>query len=89
MESPLHSKPSLPTERAFVLQFRRETDITQGPFDGRVEHVVSGQTTQFHSLEELLAFLTQVLQAQIQQSQTDKVDKRRSKRRKELCQAKP
>ena len=29
--------------------------------DGRVEHVVSGQAIQFHSLETLLAFMVQLL----------------------------
>jgi hypothetical protein len=28
---------------------------------GRVEHVVSGQAAQFHTLEELLTFMVQVL----------------------------
>jgi hypothetical protein len=43
----------LPTDRAFVLQFRADADVQQGRFDGRIEHVVSGQTALFHSLEEL------------------------------------
>jgi hypothetical protein len=30
-------------------------------WDGRVEHVVSGQMTHFHSLEALLAFIRRVL----------------------------
>jgi hypothetical protein len=30
-------------------------------WDGRVEHVVSGQMTHFHSLEELVAFISRVL----------------------------
>ena len=30
-------------------------------WDGRVEHVVSGQVTHFHALEELLAFISRVL----------------------------
>jgi hypothetical protein len=30
-------------------------------YDGRVEHVVSGQVAHFHSLAELLAFMTRVL----------------------------
>jgi hypothetical protein len=45
-----------------VVQFREETDVVgQGRFAGRVEHVVSGQATHFHSLEELLAFIARVL----------------------------
>ena len=46
---------------AFVVQFREETDVEQGRFAGRVEHVVSRQATHFHSLEELLAFIVRVL----------------------------
>jgi hypothetical protein len=35
----------------------------RAPFawEGRVEHVVSGQVTHFHTLEELLAFMRRVL----------------------------
>jgi hypothetical protein len=54
-------KPSLPVRRAFVVQFRAETDVEQKRFEGRVEHVVSGQALSFHALEELLAFFAQVL----------------------------
>ena len=51
----------LSPHRAFVVQFRAETDITQARVEGRVEHVVSGQATHFQSLEELLAFFTRIL----------------------------
>jgi hypothetical protein len=54
------SQPSLPTNRAFVVQFRAQpTGVS--PFEGRVEHVVSGQVARFHSLEELLTFMIGVL----------------------------
>jgi hypothetical protein len=53
--------PALPVERAFVVQFRAEAALEPGGPLGRVEHVVSGQATHFHTLEELLAFLTQQL----------------------------
>ena len=52
---------SLSPHWAFVVQFRAETAVEQGCFVGRVEHVVSGQATQFSSLEELLAFMARVL----------------------------
>jgi hypothetical protein len=52
----------LSVHRAFVVQWRVETDIAQGRVMGRVEHVVSGQAIHFHALEELLAFMAQVLQ---------------------------
>jgi len=48
-------------QRAFVIQFRPETDLTSGRCVGRAEHVASFQATRFHSLDELLAFLTQML----------------------------
>ena len=55
--------PLLP-QWAFVGQFRTETDLGRGRCAGRVEHVVSGQATQFASREELLAFLAHVLTEQ-------------------------
>lgn len=51
----------LPAQRAFVVQFRTEAEVVQGPFVGRVEHVVSGQATHFCSVDELLTFMTRVL----------------------------
>ena len=55
------SPPSLPTNRAFVVQFRAEPSGTRPRWHGRVEHVVSGQAAHFDALEELLAFVTRVL----------------------------
>ena len=46
---------------AFVVQFRPETDIEAGRFEGRVEHVASTKATRFHSLDELLSFMASVL----------------------------
>ena len=59
------SKGELPLSphRAFVVQFRAETEVERGRCAGRVEHVVSGQATHFTSLEELLAFMARVLTA--------------------------
>jgi hypothetical protein len=54
-------KSPLSVHRAFVVHFRLSTNIAQGPIEGRVEHVVSGQTAHFASLEELLAFVARVL----------------------------
>ena len=47
--------------RAFVVQFDTHTDVKRGHLAGRVEHVVSGQAIQFHSLETLLTFMAQLL----------------------------
>lgn len=57
---PWEDSPLLP-EWAFVVQFRTETEIEQGRWVGRVEHVVSGQATRFDTLDELLTFITRVL----------------------------
>lgn len=46
---------------AFVIQFRPETDIQVGRFEGRVEHIPSSRSVRFHALEELLAFIAGVL----------------------------
>jgi hypothetical protein len=55
------SQPSLPTNRVFVVQFRAQPSEASSPFDGRVEHLISGQVARFHSLEELLGFMVSVL----------------------------
>jgi len=57
---PADESPLSP-HRAFVVQFREHADVERGQWTGRVEHVTSGQATQFQSLEELLAFITRVL----------------------------
>jgi hypothetical protein len=36
-------------------------NVRQGQFEGRVEHVASGRATHFHSQQELLAFILQLL----------------------------
>jgi hypothetical protein len=61
MSEPLKEQPSLPVRRAFVVQFRIETELEHDCFTGRVEHVQSGQATKFSSVEELVAFFACVL----------------------------
>jgi len=46
---------------AFVIQFRSDTDVEVGRFEGKIEHVASCHATRFHSLEELLTFIAKVL----------------------------
>jgi hypothetical protein len=55
--------PDVPLSRhwAFVVQLREGTALTPEGLHGRVEHVVSGQATSFHSLADLLAFMARVL----------------------------
>ena len=57
----LQPQPSLPTNRAFVVQFRAQPTDQALSWEGRVEHLSSGQVLRFHSPEELLAFLGRVL----------------------------
>jgi hypothetical protein len=54
-------QPTLPTKPAVVVQLRAQPTGVPLSWDGRVEHVVSGQMTHFHALEELLAFVRRVL----------------------------
>jgi hypothetical protein len=56
-----YSQPSLPANRAFVVQFRAHSTDASSTYEGRVEHLVSGQVARFHSLEELLTFMIRVL----------------------------
>lgn len=56
-------QPSLPSGRAFVVQFHAEADLATGLFTGRVEHIVSYQATHFDSLEALVTFMDRVLTA--------------------------
>jgi hypothetical protein len=58
------NQPSLPTKRAFVVQVHVDAQVEQQEFKGRVEHLVSGEATHFDSLEELVAFVVQVLTEQ-------------------------
>ena len=55
------SQPALPADRVFVVQFRPPAPDGSPTYEGRVEHLVSGQAARFHSLEELLAFIVRVL----------------------------
>ncbi len=48
---------ALPTNRAFVLQFRQQADVNEGCVDGRIEHITSGRAGLFHTLEELMSFI--------------------------------
>ena len=61
MPSPSNKLSPLSVYRAFVVQFRAETDLASGRYVGRIEHVASGQATHFESLAELLMFISRVL----------------------------
>jgi hypothetical protein len=55
------SQPSLPEDRAFVVQFRGPTAGAPPRYEGRIEHLASYQVARFQSLEELRAFMIRVL----------------------------
>jgi hypothetical protein len=55
--------PSLPSNRAFVVQFRLLSEDSPMMWEGRAEHVTSGQAQRFQSQEQLWAFITRVLTA--------------------------
>lgn len=55
------SPPALPTNRAFVVQFRSQSEGAHPQWAGRVEHVTSGHATHFSSWEQLQQFLAQIL----------------------------
>jgi len=61
MYPPVDSIHPLPAQGAFLVQVSVAAEVAQGRLAGRVEHVVSGQATHFASLEELRAFMVQVL----------------------------
>ena len=61
MKSQLEQRPAFASVQAFVVQFGRETDVDTGRIAGRVEHVVSRQAARFQSVDELMAFMTEVL----------------------------
>jgi len=58
------NQPTLPAKRAFVVQIHADAHVEQGQWKGRVEHLVSGESEHFESLEELIAFLVQILTQQ-------------------------
>ena len=61
MKSPLEQRPAFAPAQAFVVQFGRETAVDAGHMAGRVEHVVSRKSARFQSLDELIAFMIEVL----------------------------
>jgi hypothetical protein len=63
----MHSnQPSLPANRAFVVQLHADAQLEQGDCKGRVEHLTSGDADHFASAEALLAFMARILTAQQQ-----------------------
>ena len=53
--------PSLPANRAFVVQFRVQPEGAPLRWEGRIEHLVSGEVLRFDSQGQLLAFINRLL----------------------------
>ena len=62
MERPDRSVGTLPPERAFVVQFSDDTSFAEAAVVGRVEHIRSGRTTHFTSMDQLVSFLEELLE---------------------------
>ncbi len=56
----------------FVIQVRPDVDPDRGIFHGRIEHVDSGRSARFRSLEELVAFVVLHAQTQADANPSDK-----------------
>jgi hypothetical protein len=52
---------TLSIHRSFIIRFYRGVDVDAGVIAGRVEHVVSGETKEFHSVSELLSSISLLL----------------------------
>ena len=65
------NQPSLPVNRAFVVQLHAEAQVEKGKFRGRVEHIVSMRATHFRSLKELAAFIAQTITTLPEEDDTD------------------
>jgi hypothetical protein len=70
MMPPTDNPAPLSVTCAFVVQLRADAAVEQGYLAGRVEHVVSGQATDFETLETLLAFIARVLRTERARSAT-------------------
>jgi hypothetical protein len=56
--------PPLPVSRSFVVQFAADTLPAASRYRGRVEHIDSGRSQRFASLDELMSFVNELLEAE-------------------------
>ena len=61
MVNSIKNEVVLPSNRAFVLQFRQGNDDSDGCDAGRIEHIESGRVAFFNSTEEMYARLKAIL----------------------------
>jgi hypothetical protein len=62
--APRHDGPAIGPSRSFVVQFGDATVPSAGEFVGRIEHIESGRSHRFTSLDELAAFVADVLKSE-------------------------
>jgi len=55
------SNRSRTADRAFVVQLSAASDLRRRRLSGRIEHVVSGTSAHFRSLEQLLGFIRRLV----------------------------
>lgn len=54
-------RPTLPPDRAFVVQIHADAEPARGTLVGRVEHLASGTTVRFTTPEQLVAFIRRTI----------------------------
>ena len=52
----------LSIHRSFILRLYRDVDLEAGRISGWVEHVVSGEATEFRSVSDLIDFIGRLIQ---------------------------
>jgi hypothetical protein len=62
----------LPTKRAFLVRLSDDADPENGLYEGRVEHLQSGETIRIQSEENLRKFLTGVLLEQLKLEESER-----------------
>ena len=51
----------LPSRRTFLLRFSDATRPEAGVYHGRIEHIGTGRTTRFTSMQEVVDFAKQIM----------------------------
>jgi hypothetical protein len=72
------AESSLSVHRAFVVHFGTGGGPRRHRFHGRVEHLSSGRTAKFSSLEQLLGFVTMILDSSGPAAPRSPIDRKRT-----------
>ena len=63
----------LPAKRTFLVRLSDDADPENGLYEGRVEHLQSGETIRIQSEEALRNFLTSVLLEQLKLEESERI----------------